>query len=110
MKIKKEDIKRIIEILESKYNELEEGEYFEFNGKELVKSNIPKKWCILIEPSNQKELEEYWNTLDKYRNVSFGGWLLSDEYDGTYLKYANKPKAYEEITIEQFRKFIKNKS
>lgn len=112
MKIKKEDIKKIINILESKYNELEEGEYFEFNGKELVKDNfkLPKFWWIRVTKENQKELTKWRGCTGDYMipigyvtGIYNGSW---GPKEGTREQNPTPDERFgEEITYEQFKKF-----
>jgi hypothetical protein len=115
MRIKKEDIKRIINILEAQYNELKDGEYFEFNGKGLSKNSfkIPDKWCI--RPNNQEELELIFEFVCKKREAK----TLHFYYHYPHLPlnvpgssedcWASSSPELEIITFEQFREFIKNK-
>jgi hypothetical protein len=105
MRIKKEDIKRIINILETQYNELEDGEYFEFNGKRLIKTQLDK-FCIKQNLSS--EVCKWFAKIDGTRSAHISG--------GFRYLYYNKGETgfeseliYPEITIEQFREFIKDK-
>ena len=67
---------------------------------------LPEKWKIKINEENVSILESFWNRLlDCDHGVCFGGSLLSNRYDGTYLHYGD-PSEYIEITFEQFKKYV----
>lgn len=56
MKIKYEDIDRVINILQKSKEQLKPGEVFEFtNNKLKIKKSIPTSWCI--KANTQEELD-----------------------------------------------------
>jgi len=97
MKIKKEDIKRIISILEDKYNELSDNEYFEFNGSNLVKFNtIPlPEFHYLPKAINNEEaqlISDYYKTLTIPEKYISQGWNNNDSK--TYHLYIENTNNY----------------
>ena len=70
MKIYKENIKRIIQILQEKDLELKEDEYFEFEDNQMIKSSfkLPEFFAVrAITKENGKILYKYFN--DTYNHA-----------------------------------------
>jgi len=121
MKIKKEDIKRIISILEDKYNELSDNEYFEFNGNNLVRFNtisLPE-FHYLPKATNEEEAQlitEYYRTLI-LKAESYKNWNNNDskiyhlyiENTNTYkngwcdIKESEEYKDYKLVSLEDIK-------
>lgn len=122
MKIYKENIKRIIQILDEKYNELEDGECFDFSDNKLVKvDNFILPTCfavraltkdkadILYEHFNRK-YGHTWNKTTDIHYKTFLNFTINDNI--LYVGSAGQIiKGYKEITADEFIEHIilKNK-
>lgn len=114
MKIKKQDINRIIEILQDANNQLKEDEQFCFKNNILFIEKvfeIPDKWSLdKIHDIERQEIIK--NFMDKNRS---GAWKL--EYASEYYVYGqkvpdgwifsgNKSMQFKMVTFEQFLEYI----
>lgn len=108
MKIKKEDIKKIINILESKHSELKDGEYFEFKGNNLVKNIIPfdiNKWCIRQDLS--EDICKWFRPKGLSSAKTSGNYRYMVYHDGEGF-FKDYPVG-QELTEKEFNKYIKDK-
>jgi len=124
MKIYKENIKRIIQILDEKYNELEDGECFEFKDDKLVKIDsfiLPYYWYLpLIDDfyehtiiinwlKSQGVYSQVWD--NDVKNPKKGTKYYHLHGKGLYHRngYHTPLDDSSEITFEQFKQYVLNK-
>jgi hypothetical protein len=76
---------------------------------------LPTKWQIKITSENKDILREYWLTLDpseyyKENPERFRGYLINEEYDGSWLTY-NKiggKGGHTNISLDTFKQYVLN--
>lgn len=121
MKIKSNDIDRVIEILQEFKGELKDQEYFEFKNKVLTKTSfeIPKKFAVqAINEENAKIIYPYTELKNKqgFKSSTSSHYNIYAllVYDGTNIKViGNQTKLsneYEVISPEDFIKHIVNEN
>lgn len=103
MKIKYEDIDRIINILQESKNKLKPGEVFEFNNNKLEINNfkLPEKWYVERNENNYRTINSYANSIFPSK-----GWEGKSRYLANKIHYPiskhNIPSGYIEITYQDF--------
>jgi hypothetical protein len=78
-------------------------------------TTIPKNWRVRITESNREVLEQ-WRIKQPEVNLNsqytcfhkeaLNRWLTSDRYDGTYMRFSHGLDNYQEITFEEFKKYV----
>jgi len=112
MKLRKQDIDKLIDILQNKKKELESEQdnyIFEFIGaKERDEFVLPEKWAI---KQNKEEINNYFNKLQNkhfYESIDDNQYFHNPPYAAHYRLNRSILESYTEITFEQFKKYVLN--
>lgn len=115
MKIKYEDLSKIIEILQEAKNELSPGEYFEFKSGNLEKKQegllvLPKKFCIKVTNENIKDLQLFqWSEFFKPGyDYTLNAYYWNKQDSNGYCSGFHKPGGYIELTHEEFNRLVRD--
>ncbi len=78
-------------------------------------TTIPKKWKVRITEDNREVLEQWrikqpnvdqCNRITCFSPYALNYWLISDKYDGSYMNWNGGEYRYQEITFEEFKKYV----
>jgi len=120
MKVRKKDLINLVKILQEKLDNsysLKDEDFIDVSGNYEIKEEfiLSTKWGIkagneeggdFLHPILNKKFDHYWSSKNYDQYILFNGYFCKEDIVENQSFGKNLPRDYQEVTIEEFKKYI----